>query len=63
MYLDQIRGTSKTIFHETSIARIQSCRVRDTKVQEREEYDQAAYSAKADKGDPWPAEQTAEDLN
>ena len=52
----EISGTdpdrSKTIFQQTALSPVRSCQVRNHKLQEREEYDQAAYFAKADKGYP-----------
>ena len=55
-------GTSETVFHEAPIAPLQSCRVRNTELQERKKYDQAAYFAKADKSYPWLTEPSSKEL-
>ena len=50
------------IFHKTAFSPIQHCRVRNTTLQEREQYHQAAYFKKADEGYPCPPKQKYEQL-
>jgi len=46
----QVTGSSKTVFHEATLAQIQRSGVRNTEIQEGKEYDQGWYPSKTDPG-------------